>query len=113
MDNQTGPQNVILGDEVSLPETQVPEQLLNEEKLLARFSKTKEFKRLKDYLEARITFFQNHFPDGTPLAKETDHQKVVDYWRAANIVVGEFKALLEVYENANQVVNDARRTPEL
>ena len=104
MDNQPGPQNAVVGDFTDLPTSQLPEEMLNEEKLLARFSKTKEFKRLKDYLEARIEFFQNHFPDGTPLAKETDHQKVVDYWRSANIVVGEFKALLQVYENANEVV---------
>jgi len=107
MDKQPGPQNVVMGDEITLPSTELPEEQLNEEKLLAKFSKTKEFKRLKDYLEGRIIFFQNHFPDGTPLAKETDHQKVADYWRVANVVIGEFKALLEVYENANEVVKSA------
>jgi hypothetical protein len=115
--DQTGPQNVPMGDisDIStLPSTQLPPELLLEEKQLARFSKTREFKKLKDYLEGRITFFQNNFPDGTPIAKETDHQKIVDYWRATNIVVGEFKALLDVYENANQVVKDeSRRATEL
>lgn len=107
MDNQPGPQNGVMGDEISLPSSQLPEELLNEEKLLARFSKTKEFKRLKDYLEGRIIFFQNNLPDGTPFAKvmnKSDYEELGQKTVVANIVIGEFKALLQVYENANEVV---------
>ncbi len=105
----TGPQNVVVGDEIALPPTEIPQEQLNEEKLLAKFSKSKEFQRIKDYIEARITFFQQNFPDGTPIAKNSNPEELIAYWRAANIVIAEFKYILQVYENANAVVADAAK----
>lgn len=109
-----GPANVIAGDmdqPTNLPTTEIPEALLEEEKKLARFSQSAEYKRLRDYMEARIEFFQKFLPDGTPVTKlnEADDEIIAAHWRVANIVIAEFRAVLAEYENAQQVVKDARR----
>ena len=55
-------ENGIVGDNQDpigqLPETQVPEADLQLEKQMAQFSKSPEYLRLKEYLEARIEFFR-------------------------------------------------------
>lgn len=114
----SGPANAVVGDQnfgTDLPITTPAEGELLEEKHMAKYSKTKEYKRLEEYLEARISFFQNHFPDGTPLAAEKEYAKIVDYWRVANIVIAEFKAVLTSYENARGAVeaNESRRNSQL
>lgn len=104
MDN-TGPQNSIPGTDESLgtalPQTQIDDVMLAEERSMARFSKTKEYKRLKEYMEGRIEFFQKYLPDGRPLKTDTVNDKD---WIVANTVIGEFKALLAAYEDAQAAV---------
>lgn len=99
-------ENAVLGDNspIDLPETQVDERDLRDEKSMARFSKSAEFKRLKDYLEGRIDFFQHYLPDGRPL--KSDSTTSVD-WIIANTVIGEFKNVLEAYERAAEAVKSA------
>jgi hypothetical protein len=97
-------QQGIIGDNVGidLPQTVVSEQDLAEEKKMARFSKTEEFKRLKMYMEGRIDFYQTHLPDGRPVGMVTED--ITDMWRASNTVIQEFKALINAYEQANDAV---------
>ena len=118
---KTGAQNAITDDNfgTEMPETLVDEAVLANEKNMARFSKTKEFKILKEYMEARIEFFQNYLPDGnsinggvTPKGEQVPHlddATIASYWRAANIVIGEFKSVLQQYENANEAVKNATK----
>lgn len=98
-----GPENVIMGDgnPLELPTTQVEEQQLNSEKNLAKFSRTAEFKKLKEALEAKIEYYQKYLPDGRPIA--TTEVSGED-WRIANIVIGEFQNIINVYETANESV---------
>ena len=108
---ETGAQNAITGDIADiteLPVTQVSDQDLQNEKNMAKFSKSKEFKVLKDHIESRIKFFQTQMPDGTPTVTKP-LEELVAHWKVANLVIGEFQAILDAYENAQKVVNDARR----
>lgn len=105
---EPGAQNAVMGDVNDIPVTTVPDEVLNEEKNLAKFSKSKEFNKLKEYLEGRIKFFQTQMPDGKPLVNQ-DHDVLVHNWKVANLVIGEFQALLNVYENANQVVTASEK----
>lgn len=104
----TGPQNMI-PDEfgTELPHTQVEEAQLVNEKNMARFSKSKEFKALKEYMEGRIEFFQKYLPDGRPLTSDN----VIDEkdWIIANTVIAEFQRVLDAYENAAEVVKNATK----
>lgn len=103
----TGPTNAIVGDldsPLDLPETQVKDEFLQEEKRLARYSKTKEFKRLKEYFEGRIKFFQTYLPNGDAIAAQ-DPKEMVNQWVVANLIIGEFKNVLNTYENAKEVVS--------
>jgi hypothetical protein len=103
---KTGPQNGISGDEfnMDIPTTKIDEIALTNERNMAKFAKTKEFRVLKEYLEARIEFFQKYLPDGRPLTTENVTDKD---WVVANLIVGEFKAVLDAYAQAAEAVKNA------
>jgi hypothetical protein len=100
-----GPQNALVNQSpIELPQTQVQEEDLIAEKNAAKFSKTKEYKVLKEYLESRINYYQTQLPDGRSItdAKPQD-------WIVANLVIAEFNAVLNAYEQARQAVEDSSR----
>lgn len=104
-----GAQNAVVGDitdATELPQTQIKEEDLAPEKNMAKFSKSKEYQKLKEYLESRIEFFQTYLPDGKPLTVENID---VNNWKVANLVIGEFKAVLQAYENAQEVVDNVNK----
>ena len=106
----SGPSNVVMGDldePTSVPHTEVPEEAIIEEQKMAKYSQTAEFKRLKDYMESRIVFFQRYLPDGT--AVSAYNKDLEAHWRAANIVIGEFQSVLREYETASAVVKEAEQ----
>jgi hypothetical protein len=112
-----GPKNVIMGnqaDPTMLPETQVDDSQFQELQKTARFSKSAEFKALKSYIEERMAFYATYLPRGdNPAAeKEMDNAQIGENWRVANLINGEFKQLLYIYENAADMVKEemARRT---
>lgn len=104
-----GPANGVMGDSTDLPVTTVPEIQLIEEKNLARFSKSKEFKKLKEYLEARIRFFQSYLPDGKEVRFQAPDGESVQKWLLANNIIAEFQAVINIYENASEVVQAAEK----
>jgi hypothetical protein len=103
-----GPDNVLMGDlsTVDLPQMQVDEQTLVDEKKLAKFSRTAEFKRLKEWCEGRIEFYQTKLPNGAEVG--LDVVPSAEDWRVANRVIGEFRALLNQYELAKDIVDQER-----
>ncbi len=106
----TGPQNAVISDvpDVEIPQTTVQPEDLALEKNMAKFSKTKEYQKLKEHLQGRITYFQNFLPDGTSIALQKVEEKTQN-WIIANIIIGEFKAVLNAYEQANEVVENVSR----
>lgn len=114
--DDSGPQNAVVGDDnfgTDLPETKAPADELAVEKNMARFSKTKEFKKLKDVIEAKIKFYQEFLPDGRPVnaVAEISGEELALNWKVANTVIGEFQSILDAYELAKDAVkNDPRGT---
>lgn len=107
-----GPQNGIVGGNfgMDLPETTQPEQDLTEEKNMARFSQSAEFKRLETYAHGRMEFYQKYLPNGKSVIDDgLSMAERGEMWVAANVVIGEFNALLGAYTNAKEVVQNARR----
>lgn len=100
-------ENGIIGNNsgIDLPLTQIDERLLDDERKMAKFSKTDEFKRLKEHLDERINFYQTFLPDGRPLNSDVKAEN----WVIANAIIGELKGIILAYEQANQVVKDAIR----
>ena len=96
---------VIQGDSfgTDLPKTQISEDLLTQEKNLAKYSRSREFQALKEYLEARIKFFAEFLPDGKEVRWEASAEMGLK-WIVANNVINEFKAVLNRYEQAAEVV---------
>lgn len=110
-----GPQNAVVGNDsygTEMPQTQTPENAMAEISKAAKFSKTREFQELKDYLQAKIKFYQSNLPGGTPIV-HVDPAIVGSSWTAADTIVREFQAIIDVYENAAQQLKDesARRKP--
>lgn len=111
-----GPQNVIMGNQAdpsTTPLSQADDSQFEELKKTARFSKSVEFKALKEYIQSRIEFYQTYLPRGeNPAAeKELTNEQLGEQWRIGNLVNGEFKQLLTIYETAADMVKDelARR----
>lgn len=106
---KTGAQNAITDDNfgTEMPESTVDELALAAERNMARFSKTKEYKALKDYMEGRIEFFQKYLPTGKPLTTKNMDSANQD-WIIANTVIGEFKNVLQAYEQAAEAVRAAQ-----
>lgn len=103
-----GPANGIVGDSMGtdLPHAVLPEQGLQEERAMARFSKTKEFKRLKTHLEDRIAFFEKTLPTGVaPESVVKTNAQLGEDWRVANLVIAELKGIINAYEIAKEVVS--------
>ena len=60
------PQNVLIGDStgVELPQMEASEDLLVEEKKMAKYSRIAEIKRKPDHFRAPRSFYQSKLPDG-------------------------------------------------
>jgi hypothetical protein len=103
-----GPQNAIIGDDYStdIPVTQVDEKELNLEKKAARFSKSAEFKRIEDHMNARIEFYQRYMPSGQPI---TTAQPTGEDWRVANTVIKELQGVIDYYKTAAEMVKEAEK----
>ena len=98
--------NGIIGDAygTELPQTQMPEELLVEEKAMARFSKSKEFAHLKKHIEDRIRYYQAFLPNGKTVVEGA----TAEDWRVANVIIGEFQAVIDAYERAREIVNESK-----
>lgn len=102
-------QQGIIGDSypTELPVTNVPEQDLTEEKKMAKFSKTREFKRLKAHIEQRITYYQAFLPNGKAVLESEDMTQLGQNWLVANALITELQAIIDAYELANEAVKNA------
>lgn len=98
----------ILNPDVTPPG--IEEEVLVEERKMARFSKTAEFKRLKGYIEAKITYYQTFLPDGRVVGTAAPTTKVPtgEEWVIANTIISEFNALLNEYENASEAIREGK-----
>lgn len=103
-----GPQNAVMGDDAfgtELPQTDRHDEDLAEMQSAAKFSKTKEFKLLKEHLQGRMEFYQKYLPGGQSVV-DVDPKVAGAMWIAANAIIGECKAIIDAYEQAAQVVKE-------
>lgn len=112
-----GPSHVTMGDldePTRLPETEVNEQMLDEERKMAKYSKTAEYKRLENFMRDRIKFHQRYLPSGElveldpkgNLTLPVPRQDLTAHWVAACIVIKEFENVLAEYERSREVVKE-------
>lgn len=107
-----GPQNAIMGDDnygTDLPVVDIPDDTMEDLKRMARFSKTAEYKILKEYVEGRVKFYKTQLPDGRPLS-DVDATERGNMWVVANAVIGEMEAILGTYDEASRVVKEAAKS---
>lgn len=107
-----GPKHGIVGNplEFDIPVMPISENELVDEKKAARFSKTAEFKKLKEHFEQRISFYQTWLPNGKAVQEtELSDAELGSRWRTANLVINELNMVISAYEQAREVVEDAAR----
>lgn len=102
-------QNGIIGDitGVELPQMEVDEKELTEEKKMARYSKSAEFKRIEQHFKERIEFYQKYLPDGRPVSA-VPAKELESMWIAANTIIGELQTVLDSYEIAKEAVDASK-----
>lgn len=101
----------IIGDQygIELPQAQLQEEIVNEAKGRARFSKTKEYQELKSHLEQRIDFYKKALPDGTTILQSGySLEKLGEKWLVANTIVAELESIIQAYEDAVETVKNSR-----
>jgi hypothetical protein len=100
------PDNVIMGDStgVDLPKMQPNVNDLNEEKNMAKYSKTAEFKRIVEHCDARIAFYQQFLPDGRSV--DVGQIPTPEQWLIANTLIQEFNLLKGSYKLASDIVEE-------
>lgn len=81
-----------------------------EEKNMAKYAKSKEFEKIKNFCADRISFYQTCLPDGRPV-DQVNLDGLDKNWQVANIVIREFTALMGVYEQAQTTVDEANGRP--
>ena len=103
-----GPVHGITGDmdePTQLPETKVAEENLAEERQMAGYARTEEYKRIKDFLQLRIKFFQRYFPTGTPVENLTEAERSA-YWQAAAIIIKEYQQVIDDYDSIRRRIKE-------
>lgn len=105
----------IIGDMSAVDLPQAPKLEANElavEKQMARFSKSKEFKALKEHLESRIEYYRHRLPGGTEFNKLVEQQDMAEVGKNAVIsstIIQEFQMVIDSYERAAEAVKDAQK----
>jgi hypothetical protein len=102
-----GPDNVLMGDSQAfdLPQPVEVDGLV-EEKKIAKYSKSDEFKVIQDHCRDRIAFYQSFLPNGAEIGM--DVIPTPEDWRVANRIIGEFKLLMNLYETTTEAVDEQR-----
>lgn len=112
-----GPQNGIMGGDANygtdLPQTQLPPEAgqdISRERNMARFSKSAEFKVLKELMQARQAYHKKYSPGSQGETAFRDMPNDERGWRslAADLVIEELQMIIDAYETANEVVKDAQ-----
>ena len=106
-----GAANAIMGDDsfgTEIPMTEVDPDYLQTEQRMAKFSKSAEFKTLKEYIAGRIEFYQTYLPSGKNI-EEVSAEERGNMWLVANMVSAEFKAIIGAYEQAAETIRDAAK----
>ena len=108
------PNNGLVGDasSVDLPQSTPDVNDLVEEKKMAKYSKTAEFKRIQEHFAERTKFYQQYMPDGRPVAA-VPKKDLDGMWIAANVIIAEFSQVINMYENAREVVDAENKQNEL
>lgn len=103
-----GPSNGIMGndsypDEIAIPRTTVPELDLSEYERKVKYSKSAEFKMLKERLQARIEFLQVYLPGGQAVA-DVAPEVTGAMWIGADLVIREYRSIINEYESAAETI---------
>lgn len=101
------PKNAIIGDStgVELPVQAHDNTAVQELQRKAKYSRSKEYKLLKEKADERIEFYKRFLPSGQ-LVGTTSKAELAGRWELANILIAEFEQLFGEYENAEALLKE-------
>jgi len=105
-----GPKNAIMGDDnfgTELPQTQIDDSEMKEIMSMAKYAKSAEFKRIQEYFQQRISYYQAYLPDGRAVT-DLSPEEAMKMWPIANTIIQEYNYILGVYENAKAAASVRR-----
>lgn len=106
------PDNAIIGDAqgIDLPQAVPDESAKLELASKAKYSKSKEYKDLRQKAEDRIGFYQKFLPNGQLVgtASKADMERK---WELANLLIAEFQQLFSEHDNADALLKEEFSDP--
>lgn len=91
------------------PSTNIDNEL-EEEKKMARYSESSEYKRLKEHLEGRINFYKLYLPGGKDIREsEANLQELGANWLLATSIINEISAIINAYESIHNAVHNSEK----
>lgn len=99
--------NGIIGDQTGyeLPKQPTNEEFISELKKKARFSKSQEFKELRQNMQQRIDFYSQFLPGGASIHDMTNEERG-KYWAVADLVTKELQAVIEAYDGSVKLLKE-------
>lgn len=99
--------NGIIGDNlgIDLPQKPVDEIAINELRHKAKYSRSTEFKELREKAQARIEFYQKFLPNGQLIGTVT-REEMQGKWELANLLIAELRNLFDEYEGADALLKE-------
>lgn len=101
------PQNSLIGDSfgTDLPEMKTDDTGKKELANKAKYSRSKEYKELKEKADQRIAFYQKFLPSGQ-LVGTASREEMARKWELANLIIAEFEQLFSEHEGAEQLFKE-------
>lgn len=102
-----GPANAIMGDDfgTDIPETNIPDNQLLDEKKMAKFTRTAEYARQKRWIDEKVKYYKQFTPDGRPIAS-VDPNNLATHWVVANEIISVLEEFRTSYEEAAEIVKE-------
>lgn len=103
------PDNVLMGDSnmgIDLPQVVPNNKELLPEKQMANYAKTEGFKTVQDWCRLKIAYHQSFLPGNMPVTAVPEEERG-KYWAVADLVIADLYELMNMYENAVEVVENA------
>lgn len=105
-----GPVHGIVGNDygIDIPETEYTDEQLAEVRKMAKFTRTAEYARQKDWAEAKIQFYQKYLPNGKPVS-EAEAKEKAEHWVAANEIIGLLNEFMRSYESSAEEIAEMQK----
>lgn len=101
------PSNGLIGDNnpIDLPQKPVDDEAIAELRHKAKYTRSKEYKDLREKAQVRIDFYKKFLPNGQ-LIGTASREEMQGKWELANLLIAEFEQLFGEHEIAEEILKE-------